>query len=72
MLAPPMPPKKLRGTEITRAQGQEMTRKIRALWSQAVHTVPARKAGWAAAGTIARAAVGIRNRARAARVTQGV
>ncbi len=29
--ARPMPAKKLRGTEITRAQGQEMTRKHRAL-----------------------------------------
>ncbi|MPM56253.1 hypothetical protein SDC9_103055 [bioreactor metagenome] len=29
--APPIPPKKLRGTEITKAQGQEMTRKVNAL-----------------------------------------
>ena len=28
--APPMPPKKLRGMEMTRAQGQEMTRKVSA------------------------------------------
>ena len=29
-LAPPMPAKKLRGMEITRAQGQEMTRTVSA------------------------------------------
>ena len=40
-----MPPKKLRGTEITSAQGQEMTRKVRARWSQSVQTVPARNPG---------------------------
>ena len=29
-----MPPKKLRGTEMTRAQGQDTTRKMRAFWTQ--------------------------------------
>ena len=72
LLAPPMPPKKLRGTEITRAQGQEITRKMRARWSQPVQSVPARKAGWAEAGSSARAMVGRRNRAVAAMTTQGV
>ena len=67
-----MPPKKLSGTEITSAQGQEMTRKIKARWSQLDQVVPRRKAGWDAAGVSARARVGIRNSARAAITTQGV
>ena len=36
--APPIPPKKARGIEITRAQGQEMIRKVRALY---IHTFQA-------------------------------
>ena len=35
--APPMPPKKLRGILMTRAQGQLMTRKVRALVTQSPH-----------------------------------
>ena len=65
-----MPPKKLRGTEITSAQGQEMTRKVRARWSQSVQTVPARNQG--RGGSTASRTVGIRNRASAAYTTQGV
>ena len=65
-----MPPKKLRGTEITSAQGQEMTRKVRARWSHSVQVVPARKAGGTA--STASRTVGIRNKARAAYTTQGV
>ena len=32
--APPRPPKKVRGTLITKAQGQDTTKKMRARWSQ--------------------------------------
>ena len=32
--APPIPPKKERGTEMTSAQGQETTRNISAWWTQ--------------------------------------
>ena len=65
-----MPPKKLSGTEITSAQGQEMTRKISARWSHSVQVVPARNAG--SEGNAASRMVGIRNSASAAYTTQGV
>ena len=65
-----MPPKKLRGTEMTRAQGQEMTRKISARWNQSCHTVPTRKPG--STGENQRMRDGIRKRARAAMTTLGV
>ena len=65
-----MPPKKLSGTEITSAQGQEMTRNVSARCSHSVQTVPARNAG--GAGRTASRTVGIRNRASAAYTTQGV
>ena len=32
--APPRPPKKVRGTLMTKAQGQDTTKKMRARWSQ--------------------------------------
>ena len=32
-----MPPKKDRGMEMTSAQGQDTTRKVRARWSQSSH-----------------------------------
>ncbi len=38
--APPMPPKKLRGTDITSAHGQETTRKARALYTQSAKPPP--------------------------------
>ena len=40
-----MPPKKLKGTEITRAQGQEITRKVQARWIQIRKLVPVRMGG---------------------------
>ena len=71
LASPADAPKKLSGTEITSAQGQEMTRKIKARWSQ-LDQVFQEKGGWDAAGVSARARVGIRNSARAAITTQGV
>ena len=38
-----MPPKKDRGTEMTSAQGQEMTRKIKARWMLSFHPMSAKK-----------------------------
>ena len=38
LLAPPKPAKKLKGTLMTTAQGQEMTRKVQALRSQSRQT----------------------------------
>ena len=37
--APPIPPKKAMGTEITSAHGQEMTRNINALYTESLHSV---------------------------------
>ena len=68
--APPMPPKKLSGTEMTSAQGQEMTRKISARWNQSSQVVPTRKPG--STGENQRIKDGIRKRARAAMTTLGV
>ncbi len=56
---PPIPPKKLSGIEITRAHGQETTRKIKALSIQIVN------------GS-ARISGGITAKTRAARTTAGV
>ena len=67
-----MPPKKLSGTEITRAQGQEITRKISARWSQSCQTVPVRKPGRALVSRRARARDGSANSSAAAITTQGV
>ena len=70
--APPMPPKKLSGTEITRAQGQEITRKMRARWSQPNQSVPSRKPGRLSPGSTASKMEGTAKRAAAESTTQGV
>ena len=57
--APPMPPKKLRGMEITKAQGQDTTRKFSALGTHTPQPPSSSKEG-------------ITARARAAKTTAGV
>ena len=56
--APPIPPKNVRGTLMTRAQGQLTTRNIKALYNQVAKLPPK--------------SVGITARARAAKTTMGV
>ena len=53
--APPMPPKKDRGTEMTRAQGQEMTRKVKACVIESRHENQPKIPGRTATNTAAAA-----------------
>src|SRR5664279_1892832 len=46
--APPTPPKYPKGTEITKAQGHEITRIVKARYSQTLNTPPPRRGGTSA------------------------
>ena len=54
-----MPPKKESGTEMTRAQGQEMTRKIRARLRLSVQCISPRRGGTTASRTAAMTTTGV-------------
>lgn len=53
--APPMPPKKLKGMEITKAQGQLMTRKVKARMTHVLQPAGFPRIRLSTEGTTARA-----------------
>ena len=57
--APPMPPKKERGTEMTRAQGQETTRKLSARVMESVQEMAVNRGGRNASATAASTTAGV-------------
>ena len=54
-----MPPKKERGTEITRAQGQETTRKFKARWMESNQPMAVKRGGRTASATAASTTTGV-------------
>ena len=65
--APPMPPKKVSGTEITRAHGQETTRKVSARVSQMakfIRKFPDRSGGRKASAIAEKTTAGVYTRAK--------
>ena len=54
-----MPPKKDKGTEMTRAQGQETTRKFKARWMESTHWMEVNRGGRRARATAASTTAGV-------------
>ena len=63
-LAPPMPPKKLRGTEMTSAQGQLTTRKLSARYPQSPQSPPLMMDGTRKRSSAAAQTAGVYTRAK--------
>ena len=62
--APPIPPKKLSGTETTSAQGQDTTRKISARLIHPLHAPPPRSGGSTASSSALTTTRGVYQRAK--------